>query len=218
MGSKRRRTTDEGKDATTGWDREGGKDESLNVPIPLDISKEVDLETRMNRLAEIVDRWYRDASTQGGVPADGRPPGGEENGFAQSQAFTDLMQQSTGPIRHGSARSASVSPSPTHTLSPNVSTTPGSSIGGRQEPGAESPYTSRNSLLTLKLLTARIEATKQSGKDEEVDDLGIGHLSIQGGGRSRYVGTSFWGLLSSEVNITYLKFVVHELTVHRSQS
>lgn len=178
------------------------------------VDKQAELETRMNRLAEIVDRWYKDASAQGVLP-DGLGPrvgdarGGSvvndfaENGFAQSQHYLGLLQQSTGPIRRGS-HSTSASPSPQQTPSPRNSTTPGSSIGGGrdQEPTVEQGSAfSRTGSLALKILNAGIEAAKKSEKDDEVDDLGLGHLSIQGGGRSRYVGTSFWGLLSSEVRI-----------------
>ncbi|KAI5844402.1 fungal-specific transcription factor domain-containing protein [Morchella snyderi] len=185
----------------------------------LGASKEADLETRMNRLAEIVDRWYKDASTHGAL-SDGlatRPrlqtTGRDdttatdtlaENGFAQSQAYLYLLQQATGLSTIDPNHSASsASPSPTHTLSPNVSITPESSIGGRsQEPENDGPgsgWAASNTPMTIKIFNEKIEAVRQSENDD-VDDLGIGHLSIQGGGRSRYVGTSFWGLLSSEIN------------------
>lgn len=198
----------------TGASGSGPTSATASLQKTLDGDKQAELETRMNRLAEIVDRWYKDASAQGVLP-DGLGPRSRgaksspavndftENGFAQGQHYLDLLQQSTGPIRHDS-QSASTSPSPHQTPSPRNSTTPGSSIGGSRDQELTVEQLagfSRNGQLTLKIIDAKIKATKQSGKDEEVDDLGIGHLSIQGGGRSRYVGTSFWGLLSSEVRI-----------------
>lgn len=212
-GVKRRRTVDSA--AEDGAARSNGSPSSPPQKAP-DGAKQAELETRMDRLAEIVNRWYKDASVHGvresgvrgvgggggsgGVSGDGGGGGGgsggppaAENGFAQSQHFLDLLQQSTGPLRTAQSSSSS---------SPPPQTSPASSAGHSGEtPMDQISALSHSSGLTVGMLDAGIEAARRSGKDEEVGDLGLGHLSIQGGGRSRYVGTSFWGLLSSEVRV-----------------
>ncbi|KAH8152507.1 uncharacterized protein LAJ45_03347 [Morchella importuna] len=227
-GTKRRRTnegtltmSEDGEEGGNGMNPTATRITTSSASPPkstLGVSKEADLETRMNRLAEIVDRWYKDASAHGAAPDGLAPRPGlqttghdnatktntlDENGFAQSQAYLYLLQQATGPIRHNSTdlnhSASSASPSPTHTLSPNISITPGSSIGGRSQESENNGPGWAASNTPIKILNEKIEAARQSENDD-VDDLGIGHLSIQGGGRSRYVGTSFWGLLSSEIN------------------
>lgn len=230
-GTKRRRTnegtltmSEDGEEGGNGMNPTATRITTSSASPPkstLGVSKEADLETRMNRLAEIVDRWYKDASAHGAAPDGLAPRPGlqttghdnatktntlDENGFAQSQAYLYLLQQATGPIRHNSTdlnhSASSASPSPTHTLSPNISITPGSSIGGRSQESENNGPGWAASNTPIKILNEKIEAARQSENDD-VDDLGIGHLSIQGGGRSRYVGTSFWGLLSSEVRIFF---------------
>lgn len=46
------------------------------------------------------------------------------------------------------------------------------------------------------------ECLTHAQKDGNGDDVAMGYLSIQDDGQSRYVGTSFWALLSNEVNKT----------------
>lgn len=220
-GSKRRRTSDCAlQDCLEDLPSRGGARPNGSLPNPpqkaQDAGKQAELETRMNRLAEIVNRWYKDASAHGARGVGGVPPASDEHGFAQSQHYLDLLQQSTGPFRNTHSSS---SPSPQQT-SPRNSTTPGSSIGGGGGGGHDGEISieqltalSRNGQLTVGMLNAGIEAARQSGRDDEVGDLGLGHLSIQGGGRSRYVGTSFWGLLSSEVRARTIS-LSHALRTH----
>lgn len=207
-GAKRRRTAEDTAESSPsrGGARSNGSVSSPPQTAP-DGGKQAELETRMNRLAEIVNRWYKDASVHGvrdsgvrGVGSGGGgggPPAAGENGFAQSQQYLDLLQQSTGPLRTTQSSSSSSPPRTSPT-----STTPASSTGGGHSGDMSMDQInalSRGGRLTVGMIDAGIEAAKRSGRDEEVGDLGLGHLSIQGGGRSRYVGTSFWGLLSSEV-------------------
>lgn len=207
-GAKRRRTAEDTAESSPsrGGARSNGSVSSPPQTAP-EGGKQAELETRMNRLAEIVNRWYKDASVHGvrdsgvrgvgGGAGGGGPPVAGENGFTQSQQYLDLLQQSTGPLRTTQSSSSSSPPRTSPT-----STTPASSTGGGHSGDMSMDQInalSRNGRLTVGMLDAGIEAARQSGKDEEVGDLGLGHLSIQGGGRSRYVGTSFWGLLSSEV-------------------
>lgn len=189
-GTKRRRTTG---DVDSGRLQASPQQKPPSMPQKpdADAGKQAELETRMNRLAEIVNRWYKDASAsrETGAAAAAAAAAGD-NGFVQSQHYLELLHQSTGPQQ-------SASPSPQHT-SPRNSTTPGSSIGDGDISMEHIGNLSRHGQIAV--LAAGIDAARQSGRDDDVGDLGIGHLSIQGGGRTRYVGTSFWGLLSSEVS------------------
>lgn len=191
-GTKRRRTID-GADSGRPPASPPQKAPSLPQKTDADAGKQAELETRMNRLAEIVNRWYKDASAsrETGVAAAAAAAAVGDNGFAQSHHYLELLQQSTGPQQ-------SASPSPQQT-SPRNSTTPGSSIVDGDISMEHMGSLSRQGQLAVGML-AGIDAAR---RDDDVGDLGIGHLSIQGGGRTRYVGTSFWGLLSSEVSANH---------------
>lgn len=69
---------------------------------------------------------------------------------------------------------------------------------------------------------ARVRQERRMGSGAESDDgtnagmqeldVALGHLSIQENGRSRYVGGSFWALLSSEVRY-FLFYIIKKISV-----
>ncbi|PWW80196.1 hypothetical protein C7212DRAFT_355703 [Tuber magnatum] len=196
-----------------------------------------DLEARMNSLAEVVDKWYKDAYGQGILPppaarqqaagagannsdtrsafdgALGTVPTGQ-NPVPQEQGILDNMRKLAHSISGASSSprpsvSCSFVSSPHSLCSQNTVTTPGSSASGnsQQAPAVEgtggathSPEKLTRGQLVMKLLDEEIEAARaRGGISDGIDDLGLGHLSIQGRGRSRYVGSSFWASISYEI-------------------
>ncbi|RPA95086.1 hypothetical protein L873DRAFT_1846130 [Choiromyces venosus 120613-1] len=238
--TKRQRATEDSEDGETSESYSAlGITTNNNGPesTSLGQGKQEDLETRMNRLAEIVDRWYKDAYGQGAIPpvarqqavgsavgvsgSDTRSPfrgtSGHvptfENLFPQEQSILDNIRRytrstndaSASPGRSISDSSVSSAHSP---RSQNTVTTPGSSANGHSQQACSHenpngaihpPEKMSNGQLTMKLLGEEIEAARAKGISDDIDDLGLGHLSIQGRGRSRYVGSSFWASISHEI-------------------
>ena len=253
--TKRQRTREDSEDWETG---EGypavAITSNTNGPestSPSSQEKQGDLEARMNKLAEVVDKWYRDAYGQGIIP----PPRKQALGIAgtdgsdtkstfegslgqiptakdalsQEQGILDNMRRLTHSISGVSGASgspdrsiacSSVS-SPYSPRSQKTVTTPGSSVSGHSQQvpaledtnGATHPPKERGES-AMKLLNQEIEAARAGGAGDGIDDLGLGHLSIQGRGRSRYVGSSFWASISHEV-ILYKQFQLHSLLLHK---
>jgi len=224
---------------------------SLNRPesTPPGQEKQEDLEARMNKLAEVVDKWYKDAYGQGIIPPAvarkqalsvveasssntkstfegslGQIPAAKD-ASSQEQGILDNMRKLTHSISGASGASgASSSPgrsiacssvsSPYSPRSQNTVTTPGSSVSGHSQQVStlentngvtHPPEKMKRGELAMQLLSEEIEAAKAKGTGDSIDDLGLGHLSIQGSGRSRYVGSSFWASISHEV-ILYKQF------------
>lgn len=221
--TKRRRTWEGSEDSGASF--APNTTSSVNPPESLFSGrrKQEDLETRMNRLAEIVDKWYKDAYSQGVLPGAGRQTsnasldvgsfnraGGDtgqstfSSGFPQDRPqFSDALQQFdrlASQNDDSSSRSMSGSSASSTTQSPlsHTALTPGSSASGHSHS-----------------CMAELEAAKAANCQDEVDDLGLGHLSIQGHGRSRYVGNSFWAVISNEVIYRLPSSLLFLIVLHR---
>lgn len=193
-GVKRRRTDPEmfGMGPVQGMP--GGRGfEGLGPPIqagprPPAPIKEAELETRVNRLAEIVDQWYKVAY---GKTASGQTG---PDGSAQLAAH---LEATLGP-KHPHAAGSPVWPtnSPPQRSPPQRRHTVNSPTCNQSDPVSKhQPPPMHSAALRAVIAQSNLDGIK----DGEVDGLALGHLSIQEGGRSRYVGSSFWALLSSEV-------------------
>jgi hypothetical protein len=143
--------------------------------------KEGELETRVNRLADIVDQWYRDAYVRGLTVRDtGAEVAGGSAPLVPQQQPTIVKQNSPAAQRFQDS---------------NASSQPFSVMGDAHKVG--------NKVAHPQAASTRVAVAWNSAnagkKDISVDDIGIGHLSVAEGGRSRYVGNSYWALLSNEV-------------------
>ncbi|CUS09771.1 unnamed protein product [Tuber aestivum] len=237
--TKRQRTGEDSEDAETSEDYSAaGITATINGPEFTSSSpgRPEDLEARMNKLAEVVDKWYKDAYGRGIIPPVARQQAASagangpdtrstfkgtlgtvpapESLVPQEQGILDNMRKlahSIGGPRSSPGPSVSCSSvsSPHSLCSQNTVTTPGSSASGnpQQAPAVEntggathSPEKLTRGQLAMKLLDEEIEAARaKGGISDSIDDLGLGHLSIQGRGRSRYVGSSFWASISNEI-------------------
>ncbi|KAL7270116.1 hypothetical protein RUND412_007186 [Rhizina undulata] len=199
------------------------------------INIEGELETRMNRLVEIVDQWYKDAYGQGVTApnlqslaqqqqiqhqqvdegnivmaiqsamkdVNGLPPALSpqqwqhlQNQFQQQQQLNNQRPYlGAKPPLSPTAQNPPPRPyaAPTEPVAAPVKETPTPNCAPPLPPILGNSQSA--SLLVDKL--ANYE--KIVGKDGEVEDLALGHLSIQDGGRSRYVGSSFWAFLTTEI-------------------
>jgi ribosomal protein L37AE/L43A len=151
---------------------------SLPPPGSL-LSKEGELETRVNRLAEIVDQWYKVAYSHS-------QPGSPPNGFNPEPVAPGLRRWPVPPAlqlpEHPRPQSLEISGQ----LTPNASPLLG------RESSSKAPSAAR-------IRTTTVSSTHFASCKDGGEDVAMGHLSIQENGRSRYVGTSFWALLSNEV-------------------
>jgi hypothetical protein len=157
------------------------------------IIKEGELETRVNRLAEIVDQWYRFAysHSQPNSPPPGVSPD-MANAGAPSPRSTPLSQwpHSHQLTEHHRPQSLMIS------KQEDICSPPKSAPADLGRAHQKSPIRSRSR-------PTSVSSTHfASCKDGGAEDVAMGHLSIQENGRSRYVGTSFWALLSNEVCTT----------------
>ncbi|CAZ85483.1 unnamed protein product [Tuber melanosporum] len=198
--------------------------------------KPEDLEARMNRLAEIVDRWYKDAYGQRIIPPVARQQAVDAVGVNNSDAKSSfegtlgqiptrerLVPQEQGVsdnMRKLTYSISGISCAPAHSIpcssvssshsprSRDTITTPSSSADGYSQQvctlegkngATHPPKQMARGQLAMKLLDEEIEAARGKGTCDDIGDLGLGHLSIQGRGRSRYVGSSFWASISHEI-------------------
>jgi len=205
----------------------------------------------MNKLAEVVDKWYKDAYGQGIIP----PPRKQalsgvgtdssdtkstfegslgqipttEDASSQEQDILDNMRKLTHSISGvggtsgspGRSIACSSVSSPYSPRSQKTATTPGSSVSGYsqqvsalEDTDGATQLPDERGELAMRLLNQEIEAARAKGTGDGIDDLGLGHLSIQGRGRSRYVGRSFWASISHEV-ILYKQFQQHFLPLYK---
>lgn len=149
------------------------------------IIKEGELETRVNRLAEIMDQWYKVAYSHGQQP--GSPPPGfvaDAVDGAGNRRWPAAMQE-----QH--ARPQGLPSRPRKQSTPEY--TP------RSSPVLGRPRVHKSSAHARPRASTISSTHFASCKDGGAEDVAMGHLSIQENGRSRYVGTSFWALLSNEV-------------------
>lgn len=157
-----------------------------SLPTPplqtLAVLKEGELETRVNRLAEIVDRWCRDAYPRGVSPLSMFRPETTGLGTKERSASSASLQSQSMPVEERrSHTTASDTNLPTRRMTvPQV----------KKEQWVENLHAPPD-------LSGRLA---MHGNESEVEELALGHLNVQDGGRSRYVGSSFWALLSSEVS------------------
>ncbi|CCX15257.1 Similar to Uncharacterized transcriptional regulatory protein C139.03; acc. no. Q9UTN0 [Pyronema omphalodes CBS 100304] len=137
------------------------------------IIKEGELENRVNRLAEIVDQCYRFAA------------------YNQSQPSSPVLNMS--PEVDHSEKNGQLSQWPPQQI-PNMRS--GSVSFAREAPQhlvqpVQSTYQIPNN--------TPVQLLPPNSFAPAADKVAMGHLSIQEDGRSRYVGTSFWALLSNEI-------------------
>ena len=146
------------------------------------IIKEGELETRVNRLTEIVDQWYKVACSQG--QQSGSPPG------FNIEAVDGTGNRHWSPAVPESTRPQGLTNKPQKQGTPDFTPKSPPALGRTRV--QKSSTQGRPRLST-------VSSTHFASCKDDGEDVAMGHLSIQENGRSRYVGTSFWALLSNEV-------------------
>lgn len=135
--------------------------------------KEGELETRVNRLAEIVDQWYKVAYSHS-------QPGSPPNGFSPELVGNTPRRWPVSPAAqqlHEYPRQQSLDVC--GQLTPKHSPV----LGRIHDPKTvAAPQQNRK----VSVSSTHFASSKDGG-----EEVAMGHLSIQENGRSRYVGTSF---------------------------
>ncbi|KAI5795782.1 fungal-specific transcription factor domain-containing protein [Geopyxis carbonaria] len=167
-------------------------------PLPASLLTSVisggELETKVNRLTEIVDQWYRHAYARGGQGPQGQTPTVKPTPELAPEIWAAMagLQAETNQESHHNASNDNDNmqrQKPQPEMPPEQKYRPQSKERDTVPSFCAQPES--------RPATA-VSSTHFASGAGDVDEVALGHLSIQENGRSRYVGSSFWALLSSE--------------------
>lgn len=143
------------------------------------------LEAHMSKLADAVEKWHHNAYKLG-VSTSGQS--GMPNTLTQQLAQIRQQQEQLHQLmRRNSSQDLPVS----SVSSPTAFEQPRRSASGPL------PQASESLRSDFHHISSKLRSLMPSSAG--INDLTLGHLSIQDGGRSRYIGNSYWGSLGSEV-------------------